>query len=190
MSIELILKTERLFLRPISVEDLEDVYPHVTDPEIARHMSWEPHKNKGQTLEFLERLQAEMHNEKTYTWSIFINNQFCGIVSLLSILRKHRALTYNRGELAYWVSRDFHKKGIMTEACKHVIDFAFSDLNLHRLTVSHATENKASEALIKKLNFHYIGEEREAFQKNGIWLNHSLYELLEKDLNTCNSGEK
>ncbi len=183
------LQTERLFLRPISVEDIDDIYPHVTDPEIAKHMSWKPHKNKDQTLEFLERLQIEMKNDKTYTWSIFINDKFCGIVSLLSILRKHRALTYDRAELAYWVGREFHKKGIMTEACKRVIDFAFDDLKLHRITVSHSSENEASEALIKKLNFRYIGEEQEAFQKNGAWLNHKLYELLEKDLHSSNLEE-
>jgi len=181
LSTDLILKTERLFLRPISVNDLEDVFPNVTDPEIARHMSWEPHKSKHETKLFLERLQKEMHDERTYTWSIFIKDKFCGIVSLISVLRKHRALTYDRAELAYWVARDFHNQGIMTEACKSVVDFAFTNLNLHRLTVSHATANKASEALINKLNFRYIGEEREAFKKNGSWLNHKLYELLKQD---------
>lgn len=181
MGVDFILKTDRLVLMPISVEVLNDIYPHVTDPEIARYMSWEPHKSKKETTEFLERLQREMLNDQTYTWSIFLEDRFCGIVSLISILRKHRSLIYDRAELAYWVAGNSQKKGIMSEACKRVIKFAFTDINLHRLTVGHAAENKASEALINKLNFRFIGEEKEAFKKNGTWLNHKLYELLESD---------
>ncbi len=75
----------------------------------------------------------------------------------------------------------YQKKGIMTEVGVKVIDFAFKELGFHRLTVSHVSSNKASEQLINRWNFKYIGEEREAFQKNGIWYNHKLYELLGKD---------
>jgi RimJ/RimL family protein N-acetyltransferase len=178
MSIDFNIKTNRLILRPISSEDLGDVYPHVTDPEIAKYMSWEPHRNIEQTRKFIERLQVEKENDKSYTWSIFLDNQFCGIVSLIAILRKHRALTYDKAELAYWLGHGFQGKGIMTEACEQVIDFAFTKLKLHRLTVSHACGNKASEGLINRLNFRYIGEEREAFKKNGVWIDHKLYELL------------
>jgi RimJ/RimL family protein N-acetyltransferase len=69
----------------------------------------------------------------------------------------------------------------MSEAGRLVIDCAFNKLGFHRLTVSHVSQNKASERLIKKWNFRYIGEEREAFMKKGVWHNHKLYERLESD---------
>jgi RimJ/RimL family protein N-acetyltransferase len=178
MSFDFNLKTSRLILRPITSEDVEDIYPHVTDPEISKYMSWEPHKDIDQTRKFIERLQIEKRNDKSYTWSIFFDDQFCGIVSLIAVLRKHRALTYDKAELAYWLGHGFQGKGIMTEACEQVINFAFTKLKLHRLTVSHAGENSASEGLINRLKFRYIGEEREAFKKNGRWIDHKLYELL------------
>lgn len=181
MNDTLTLQTQRLTLKPISVDELEEVFESVRDPEISKYMSWDPHNSIDQTKSFIERLRQEMEAGKTYTWSIFLEGAFCGIVSLLAITRQHRALTYDRAELAYWVSRKYQRMGIMTEACQQVIGFAFGQMNLHRLTVSHVSENDASQNLIKKLDFRYIGEEHEAFQKNGKWYNHKLYERINKN---------
>lgn len=181
MENQLTLRTERLLLRPLTVEDVDHIWSHVSDPEISKFMSWQAHTNKEETRQFLVRLQNEQEAGKSITWAIFIEGQFCGIISLIAIIRKHRALTYNKAELAYWIGCKFQRKGIMIEAGRKVIDFAFNMLGFHRLTVGHFAQNTASEKLIKKWNFRYIGEEREAFKKNGHWYNHKLYELLEKD---------
>jgi RimJ/RimL family protein N-acetyltransferase len=66
----------------------------------------------------------------------------------------------------------------MTEAGRRVLQFAFQELGLHKIFVSHFSVNKASENLIKRLGFRYIGEQREEFQKAGVWYDHKLYELL------------
>ena len=94
---------------------------------------------------------------------------------------KHRALTYNKAELAYWLSRTYQRQGIMTEAGRSVLQFAFNELKLHKLVVSHFSDNVASENLIKRLGFRYVGEQVEEFQKDGVWHNHKLYELLESE---------
>ncbi len=178
-----VLESDRFLLRPISVGDVDHVWPHVSDSEIARYMSWEPHSDKGETKAFLERLENEMTKGKSITLAILMDNKFCGIISLISIIRKHRALVYDKAELAYWLASKCQKKGIMLEAGKHVIDLAFNKLGFHRLTVSHVTQNKASERLIKRWQFRYVGGEREAFMKDGEWFNHKLYELLKSDWN-------
>jgi len=178
MTSNLIFKTKRLSLKPISTDEIDVIYPNVTDPEIAKYMSWEPHENMQQTRQFVERLESEMKAERTFTWSIYKDNTFCGIISLLAITRQHRSLTYNRAELAYWLDRSCQGKGIMTEACQRVVEFSFNEMKLHRLTVSHVSQNGESEALINRLNFRYIGEETESFKKNGKWYNHKLYELV------------
>jgi RimJ/RimL family protein N-acetyltransferase len=69
----------------------------------------------------------------------------------------------------------------MTEAGKRVLDFAFHDLKLHKLFVSHFSVNDASGNLIKRLGFRYVGEQLEEFQKQGVWYNHKLYELLDRE---------
>lgn len=177
-----LLKTNRLLLRPIIPADVEHLWPYVSDPDISRYMSWNPHKDKNETKAFVGRIINDMKDQKSYTWAIIFEDNFSGIISLIGILKKHRALTYNRAELAYWLGKRFQHKGIMTEAGKKIIEFAFQELGIHRLIVSHVAQNDESKRLIQRWNFKYIGTEREAFSKNGQWFNHHLYELLENDL--------
>jgi len=175
------LTTERLLLRPLTLDDVDLLWPDISDSEISRQMAWEAHTERSQTIDFLKNEVARRDSGKGITWAVFKEGSFCGIISLIGLVRKHRALTYNKAELAYWISRKFQRQGIMTEAGQRVLEFAFGELKLHKLLVSHFSNNLASENLIKRLGFRYVGEQREEFQKEGVWHNHKLYELLEKE---------
>jgi ribosomal-protein-alanine N-acetyltransferase len=178
---DLTLKTERLVLRPLTPDDVEAIWPDISDPEISRQMAWEVHTDRSQTIEFLKNEVARRESGKGITWAVFKDGAFCGIFSLIGLVRKHRALIYNKAELAYWVGRNYQRQGIMTEAGQRVLRFAFAELKLHKLFVSHFSNNLASENLIKRLGFRYVGEQLEEFQKDGVWHNHKLYELLDSE---------
>ena len=177
--LNLVLETERLLLRPLEPADLDVIWADISDPEISRYMAWEAHTDRAQTMYFLKNEQARREAGKGITWAIFKDNSFCGIFSIIGIVRSHRALTYNKAELAYWLGRKYQGQGIMTEAGRRVLQFAFQELGLHKIFVSHFSINKASENLIKRLGFRYVGEQRAEFQKAGVWYDHKLYELLE-----------
>ena len=168
-------------LRPLTLDDVDLLWPHISDPEIARQMAWEAHTDKSQTTEFLKNELVRRESGKGITWAVFVDGSLCGIFSLIGLQRKYRALTYNKAELAYWLGRNYQRQGIMTEAGRRVLEFAFDDLKLHKLFVSHFSDNLASENLIKRLGFRYVGEQLEEFQKEGVWHNHKLYELLESE---------
>jgi ribosomal-protein-alanine N-acetyltransferase len=178
---KLILKTERLLLRPLELDDVELIWSDITDPEISKYMAWEAHTDKLQTINFIKAEIERRKADEGITWVIMMNDEFCGIVSLIGLIRTHRALTYDKAELAYWLSRNFQGKGIMTEAANRVLEFGFNDLKLHKICVSHFSANEASEKLIKRLGFRFVGEQIEEYQKNGIWYNQKNYELIEKE---------
>jgi RimJ/RimL family protein N-acetyltransferase len=181
----LILTTDRLLLRPLELDDLEMLWPDISDAKISKLMAWEVHTDKSQTAEFLKAEVERRSTSKGVTWVILKNESFCGIISLIGLIRSHRALTYNKAELAYWLSRKFQGQGIMTEAGRCVLRFAFQDLRLHKVVVSHFANNQASENLIIRLGFKYVGTQIKEFQKNGIWYDHKLYELLEDEVEGC-----
>lgn len=176
------LITQRLVLRPINLDDLEALWPHVSDPRISRLMSWQAHTDRAQTRAFLAELASSREQGRGLTWTIWAQDTFCGIVSLINIKRTHRALTYDCGELAYWLGLHCRGQGYMAEAGEAVIDHAFEAVNLHRLEVGHFTANPDSERVIKAWGFHYIGEKRHAFMKEGVWHDEQLYDLLLTDL--------
>jgi RimJ/RimL family protein N-acetyltransferase len=179
-----ILKTERLVLKPLDLDDVEALWPEMSDPEISRYMAWGAHQDRSQTEEFVTAEIARRESGKGITWCIFKDGEFCGIASLIAILWTHRALTYRKAELAYWLARRNQKQGIMLEALRKIMEFAFRDLGLHKITVSHFTQNIASENVIKRLGFRYIGEQQQEYSKNGNWYNQKNYELLETEY--CN----
>ncbi len=177
----LTLKTERVLLRPLHREDELILWPYVSNPEISRDMSWEPHQNISDTRKFVDDTLESMKNGKNITWCIYFNDRFCGLFSLIGILKNHRALIYNRAELAYWIGPEYQGQGIMTEAGRKVIDYAFNNLQLNKLLVGHHIENRNSENLILRLGFKYLYTEDEVFKKRGKWITCKFYELKFKD---------
>jgi [ribosomal protein S5]-alanine N-acetyltransferase len=178
---ELYLKTKRLELTILSARDLDYIWPSVSNPTISEHMSWNAHQTKSETLAFLERTESEFQAGRSMHWGIRLGKGFCGIFSLINIVRLHRALRYDRAELAYWCAVEFQNQGIMIEAGLSVIGLAFEKLKLNRLVVGHHLENERSQKLIKRLHFKEIGIEREAFAKSDRWIDIKTYELLRKD---------
>lgn len=175
------LSTTRLLLRPLEAGDADMIWPDMTDREISKLMAWDAHTDKAQTQAFLTNEVVRRRERRGVTWAVMLGDQFCGIVSVIGIVRTHRALTFDRGELAYWVARRHQRQGIATEAARAVIPFAFAQFGLHKIVVSHHSGNMASRSLIQRLGFRHIGVQRAEFQKDGMWFDHWLYEMLAQD---------
>ncbi len=173
-----LLRTERLELRAPSLEDVNALWPYVTDARITRFLAWDPHPSKEVTKSMLCGLIEAQEHGKAFHWVIVRREEVVGIVSLIDVRRTHRCWTLNRTELAYWLASDWQGFGYATEACDRVLQFAFENLGFHKVVVYHATDNPPSGAVAQRLNFRYVGEEVEAFQKDDVWHDLKHYEML------------
>ncbi len=172
-----VLTTSRLVLTPAVTGDAEALFPHLSNPEISKDMAWTPHGSIAETLLFLESVQRSRESGSARHWTIRHEGEAVGLFSLIDIRRQHRAITYDRAELAYWLAPEFQRRGIMSEAGIEVIRFAFEDLGLENLVVAHHVGNAASEGLIKRLGFVYSHREDRAFRKAGSWIDCLHYRL-------------
>ena len=143
------LYTERLILRPIQRNDAQILWEYLSDPAISRFMAWETHQNIQQTRDFICHEINRRESRQGITWTIIHGDSLCGIISLIGLTYTHRALIYDKAELAYWLGQPHQGIGIMTEAGKRVLAFCYDELMLHKITVSHFSENDRSENLIK-----------------------------------------
>ncbi len=178
---EYTIKTERLILSLIEPDDAYQLFPHMSNPKISIDMSWKPHETVNETLEFIQNVQSSFINEKSITWCIRLLSDIktiIGIFSIISIIRKHRELIYNKAELAYWIAPLYQGKGYMTESGKAIINFGFERLHLNKFFVAHHLNNENSKRLILKLDFTYTHVEKQAFMKNNVWIDVAHYELL------------
>lgn len=154
------------------------LWPHVTDPRITTFLAWEPHQNQHETLTMLKALIQGQKEGKGFHWLAMHEEKLVGLVSLIDVRRTHRAWTWNRAELAYWVTPEAQGHGFATEAARAVIDTGFARLALHKIIVYHAADNPPSGRVVQKLGFRHVGNEREAFCKHGLWHDLCHYELL------------
>lgn len=177
------ISTPRLLLRPPTRDDAQALWPFVTDPEITRFLAWEPHQNLQQTITMLNSLQVAQQSGTGFHWVICLDAQVAGLISLIDVRRTHRSWTINSAELAYWIGQPYQGQGIATEASDCVLNFAFNNLHFNKISLYHASGNMASGAIPLKLGFRYVGEQHEAFCKDGQWHSLKQFELLRSDRN-------
>lgn len=79
------------------------------------------------------------------------------------------------GEKEYW------GKNIATEATELLIDYAFKELNLHKLHGGVIIDNVGSWSVAEKLGFVLEGIEKEAMYVDGKYLDNKTFRLLKED---------
>jgi ribosomal-protein-alanine N-acetyltransferase len=84
--------------------------------------------------------------------------------------------------LGYWMGQRHAGKGHMTEAVRGALDFAFSELALHRVEAACLPTNEPSRRLLERVGFTREGEARGYLRINGVWADHLLYGMLASEL--------
>jgi ribosomal-protein-serine acetyltransferase len=85
------------------------------------------------------------------------------------------------GTIGYWLGAQYEGHGVMTRACRALINFAFGDLGLRRVHLYAATENRRSRAIAERLGFTLEGVAREAVVLRGRPTDQALYGLLARE---------
>jgi ribosomal-protein-alanine N-acetyltransferase len=66
----------------------------------------------------------------------------------------------------------------MTEGLDLLLDFAFSELKLHRIEADIQPKNATSLNLVKRLNFRHEGFSPEFICINGEWKDHERWAIV------------
>ena len=185
-----ILQTKELRFEPLRHHHLDYLWPHVSQPDIPKYMSWDSHKNKEETSQFIAASVENQAQGQSITWCIFSDREFLGIFSCIDILWQHRSLLYRKAEIAYWATAQARGKGMMTKTGKLLISYGFVIFGLNKITVSHVRQNTASKKLIERLGFRHISTQLEHFKKNGTWFDHLNYEMLHHECAYLNFYEE
>jgi RimJ/RimL family protein N-acetyltransferase len=174
----LVIKTERLILKPLLVENADSLFKLMHNQVDTTYLSWEPHPTIETTFNLIQSLQEAQKNDKGYHWCVHFDDEIIGVVSLIDVRRTIRTWTINRSELSYWIGKSFTGKGYATEAASAIVNYGFSHLALHKIIIAHALENTESKKICRKLGFQEYGHEHHAFMKEGRWQDLIWYEML------------
>ena len=173
----LVIETARLGLRPLELGDADALFQFASDPEVSKMMSWDPHRDRQETIAFLERMIAARSEGTSVGWAIVFGGKVVGVISIDGIRWEFRAWRVDRAELGYWLGRPYWGQGLMSEAATGALRFAFETLGLHKVTIGCVEGNAASQAIIEKLGFRFLALFEEDFWRFGRWWTHRRYEL-------------
>jgi [ribosomal protein S5]-alanine N-acetyltransferase len=166
-SIPPILRTARLMLRPICVEDASDIFAYGADPKVTRYVTWPTHRTIEDALDFVNRRLRAHEMGPVLGWGITEGEgrPVIGCIGIDAISDKHFS-----GEMGYVLARPFWGRGMMTEAVRTVIDAVFRFTPLNRIEANCLIANAASARVMEKsgMTFEGVGREvsyfKEAFQ--------------------------
>ena len=80
-------------------------------------------------------------------------------------------------EIGYWLGEKYQGNGIITRACHCLIDYAFTQLNMHKVQIAAAEENIASRAVCERLGMTLEGIITNREKIGERILNHAIYAL-------------
>lgn len=84
-------------------------------------------------------------------------------------------------DIGYWVAADLQGRGIVTRSVRAMIDLAFREYQMHRLTIRAEPQNRRSCAVALRLGFRHEGTLRHVCRWNDRWIDHNLYALLAEE---------
>lgn len=144
------LETERLILRPFTLEDIEPSYQMNLDAEVNRYTG----DGGIVSREELERRIKEdvlgdyqKHGYGRLALELKGEGRFIGFCGL-KYLEDHQEV-----DLGYRLMSNYWGKGLATEAAKACVDFGFNQLKLPKIIAMVLPDNKASIHVLQKLQF-------------------------------------
>ena len=171
------LTTDRLQLRPVTMEDIEFIYTLFAASETNLYSTFDDLKTIEEAKDMYEtylkpgfpthfRLLIELKDSKTPI----------GTIGLYLYSEKNK-----RAELGYDLAREHWGNGYMTEAVSEVIRYGFIELGLNRIEATVDTRNTNSYRLLERVGFKREGLLRQRHHYGSSYQDELFYGLLKTD---------
>lgn len=162
----MLFESSRLKLRKMTPDDVELYHKWRNDIEVMK--STNPFLDvysKEATKEFVNHVILASHNAKSYIIVEKESEMPIGVASLINIDYKNRnaECIIDIGEKEYW------GKGLGSEGLILLLDYAFYEMNLHRVSLRVFSFNGWAIRMYTKLGFKQEGNSRQSLFRDGKW---------------------
>ena len=172
-------------LRLLQASDSDELFA-LTNANRSYLKTWLPWldstNSASDTKNFIQSTLEQFAKNQGFVAAICEKKSIIGVIGFNQIDWHSRI-----GYLGYWLAQAYQGQGIMTISCRVVIDYAFTSLNLNRLVITCASENKRSQGIPQRLGFNHEGTMREAEWLYDHFVDHEIYALVRRDWNSRNT---
>jgi len=148
------LLTSRLILRPLDLNDANDLFRLDSDPEVMRFLGNHLVESNEQVHIYLENIIHQYNQNGIGRWAVV--EKETGIFVGWAGLKFTDTLTNgytNFYDIGYRLKPEFWGKGYATETTEAWIDYAKNNLNLKELFAITHIDNGASQNVLQKCGF-------------------------------------
>lgn len=169
------LEGKNIILRNLTPNDDEALLKYYLKNK--KHLEkFEPTRDKDfYTLESqrnsLNESYKQFLNGTSIDLAIIDNDKIIGKLRLSNIVYG----VFKSGILGYSIDEDYQGKGYMKEAVNLVLNYAFKELDLHRIEASALLENERSRGVLISTGFKELGINEKYLFINGVWQDHITY---------------
>jgi ribosomal-protein-alanine N-acetyltransferase len=167
--------TKRLLIRDHIEEDLNSMHEILSNKKIMFYLPEIKTKNINESRNslYIAINEANSNNRTKYFFAIIdkVTQDYIGEIGLTKTIES------NVMNLGYFIKETYWGKGIVTEASREVISYAFSNLDALKIETGCIVDNKASERVMNKL-----GMIKNVELKRHVLLHKKLYDRVEYKL--------
>ncbi|RCW62564.1 GNAT family N-acetyltransferase [Saliterribacillus persicus] len=170
---------EELSLKLIDMRDAEKVFALTNNSRdyLKEWLPWlEKTKKIEDTHEYIKASLKDFAEDKSMNTVILYKNEIVGIAGFNQLDWSNK-LAY----IGYWLDKDFQGKGIMTRVSKALTDYAFNELNMNKVEIRAASENKKSRSVPERLDFVEEGHIRQAEYLYDHYVDLVVYGILAEE---------
>jgi len=144
------LETNRLSLRRLCIEDVEEIFTLRTSEIVNRYLDRPKATSAEDAKAFINKINSAIDANHSLFWAICFKEQskLIGTICLWNFSEEQ-----DKAEIGYELLPQFHGKGIMQEALSSIIDFGFQTLQLINIEAWTRNQNGASKKILERNHF-------------------------------------
>ena len=185
------VRTERLVLRMMTLDDVDDVHAYQSIPEVCEYLLFEPRTREVMTEKIAEWSQSDTLAATGDYVELAIElpgadgdrNRVIGHIYFT--ISDANELT---GEIGWSLHPAFEGRGFASEAANAMLDVAFGELGLHRVYAELDVRNTASVALCRRLGMREEALFREHMWFKGAWSDTGIHAILDHEWRALRGG--
>lgn len=166
----------QLELRILEERHAEDLF-NLVDTNRSHLREWlmwaDDNRSVNDVRAFIRDGLRQFADNNGFQAGIWYSGEIAGCIGFHSVNWSDR-----NTEIGYWLAKDYTGKGMMTDACRAMVRYAFDIYHVRRVVIRCAAGNLKSRAIPERLGFQIDGVMRQEIFLHGEYVDHVVYSML------------
>lgn len=170
------IKTERLKIRNLNQNDINDVYEIYKDSETCRYLLHDAWSEETKEQHFKNMItKNDLASDRAMNLAVTLN---CKVIGILHVWYTEMKETV---EIGYSFAKEFGGRGYATESLNGMLEYLFNNYELHRIQAVCDARNEDSVKLCKKVGMRKEAHFIKDYWNKGEWTSSIVLAILKEE---------